>query len=89
MASFNINFPGNSNEFVVKANSAIKTKGGVFTGDSTKGTFSLKTAIGAVQGNYQVLPNVGLGNTQVAITITKKPFIVSMNKIQEVISGYF
>lgn len=88
-SSFNINFPGNSNEFVVKANSAIKTKGGVFTGDANKGTFVLKTAIGAVQGIYQVLDNATPANTQVAITITKKPFIVSMNKIQEVISGYF
>jgi hypothetical protein len=89
MASFNINFPGNSNEFVVKANSTIKTKGGVFTGDANKGTFSLKTLVGPVQGNYQVLPALAAGKTQVAITITKKPFIVSMNKIQEVISGYF
>lgn len=89
MASFNINFPGNSNEFVVKANSAIKTKGGAFTGDANKGAFSLKTLVGAVAGNYQVLPANTDGQTQVAITITKKPFIVSMNKIQEVISGYF
>lgn len=89
MASFNINFPGNSNEFVVKANSAIKTQGGVFTGDASKGAFTLKTAIGAVQGNYQVLPVTSSGQTNVAITITKKPFIVSMKKIQEVISGYF
>jgi hypothetical protein len=89
MASFNINFPGNSNEFVVKANTGIKSKGGVFTGDANKGTFSLKTAIGAVQGNYLVMPSQTIGQTLVAITITKKPFIVSMNKIQEVISGYF
>ncbi len=89
MASFNINFPGNSNEFVVKATNGIKSKGGVFTGDANKGSFSLKSLVGAVQGNYQVLPTTDPGQTQVAITITKKPFIVSMNKIQEVISGYF
>lgn len=89
MASFNINYPGNSSDFVVKAKSAINTKGGVFTGDSTKGAFTLKTAIGAVQGNYQVLPVKMAGQTDVAITITKKPFIVSMKKIQEVISDYF
>ncbi|MES2795192.1 MAG: hypothetical protein V4683_04455, partial [Bacteroidota bacterium] len=89
MASFNINYPGNSNDFVIKAKNAINTKGGVFIGDSTKGAFTLKTAIGAVQGNYQVLPVTSSGQTDVAITITKKPFIVSMKKIQEVISDYF
>jgi hypothetical protein len=89
MASFNIDYPGKSNEFVVNANQAIKTKGGVFTGDATKGSFSLKTLIGAVQGNYQVISDPTSPQTKVAITITKKPFIVSMNKIQEVISGYF
>ncbi len=89
MASFNIDYPGSSNEFVVNANKAIKTKGGVFTGDSTKGSFSLKTLVGAVQGNYQVVSEAGSAQTKVAVTITKKPFIVPMSKIQEVISGYF
>lgn len=89
MASFNIDYPGKSNEFVVNANQAIKTKGGVFSGDSTKGTFSLKTLVGAVQGNYQVISEATSPQTRIAVTITKKPFIVPMKKIQEVITGYF
>ncbi|MCU0327131.1 MAG: hypothetical protein MUF45_18170 [Spirosomaceae bacterium] len=89
MASFNINFPGNSNQFVVKASSAIKTKGGIFEGDASKGTFSLQTLIGAVKGNYQVVSAPNSPETQIAVTITKKPLIVPMSKIQEVISGYF
>lgn len=89
MASFNINFPGNSNQFVVKASNAIKTKGGIFEGDASKGTFSLQTLIGAVKGNYQVVSAPNSAETQIAVTITKKPLIVPMSKIQEVISGYF
>jgi hypothetical protein len=89
MASFNIDYPGKSNEFVVNANQAIKTKGGVFSGDSTKGTFSLKTLVGVVQGNYQVISEATSAQTKIAVTITKKPFIVPMKKIQEVITGYF
>ncbi len=89
MASFNIDYPGKSNEFVINANQEIKAKGGVFTGDSIKGTFSLKTLVGAVQGNYQVISDALSPQTKIAVTITKKPFIVPMKKIQEVITGYF
>jgi hypothetical protein len=89
MASFNIDYPGKSADFVVNANQAIKTKGGVFSGDASKGNFSLKTLVGAVQGNYQVISEAGSPQTKIAVTITKKPFIVPMKKIQEVITGYF
>ncbi len=87
-ASFNINFPGSPNEFVVNANKAIQTKGGIFTGDQKAGTFSLKTPIGSVKGGYQVL-NALDTETKVAITITQKPLLVPMSQIQQVIQGYF
>ncbi len=89
MASFNIDFPGNSNEFVVNANSAIKNKGGIFDGNASAGSFSLQTLVGAVKGTYQVISAANSPQTKVAITITKKPFIVPMSKIQEVIATYF
>jgi len=88
-SSFNIDFPGTSNQFVVSANSAIKDKGGDFTGDNSKGTFSLQTLVGAVKGNYEVVSDSNSPKTKIAITITKKPFIVPMSKIQEVIASYF
>ena len=87
-ASFNINFPGSPNEFVVNANKAILTKGGVFSGDQKAGSFSLKTPIGSVKGGYQVL-NALDTETKVAISITQKPLLVPMSKIQQVIQGYF
>ncbi len=89
MASFNIDFPGNSNQFVVSANSAIKNKGGIFDGNASTGSFSLQTLIGAVKGSYQVVSEPNAPQTKVAITITKKPLIVHMSKIQEVIASYF
>lgn len=88
MASFNIDFPGTPQQFVVDANKAITSKGGIFKGTDQKGTFSLQTKIGRVEGNYEVLPQ-SVSPTKVAITITKKPFIVPLSTIQEVISGYF
>lgn len=89
MASFNINFPGTPGDFVVSANKAIKTKGGIFSGDQRVGTFSLSTLIGAVKGNYQVLPTANGAATEVAITITQKPMLVPIGKIKQVIEGYF
>ena len=89
MASFNIDFPGTSNQFVVSANTAIKKKGGIFDGNANTGIFSLQTLIGAVKGTYQVVSEANSPQTKVAITITKKPFIVPMSKIQEVIASYF
>ena len=89
MSTFTIDFPGTSSQFTIKASSAITEKGGQFTGDSTKGQFHIKTAIGAIEGNYQVLPSSSDGQTPIAITITKKPFIVSTNKIKDAISDFF
>ncbi len=87
-SSFNINFPGTASDFVVNANKAIKTKGGIFTGDHNTGTFSLKTLIGSVKGSYKVI-DMADSETKVAITINQKPMLVPMSKIQEVIEGYF
>lgn len=87
-STFNINFPGSANEFVVNAHQAISTKGGIFTGDQKAGIFSLKTPIGSVKGNYQVLPGAG-AETKVSVTITQKPMLVPMSTIQKTIEGYF
>ncbi|WP_420147361.1 hypothetical protein [Spirosoma sp.] len=89
MSTFTIDFPGTASQFASKANSAISEKGGAFTGDTTKGNFRIQTGIGAVEGTYQVLKPVSDKQTPVAITITKKPFIVSTNKIKSAISEFF
>jgi len=87
-SSFNLEYPGTASDFVVNANKAIKTKGGIFTGDENAGAFSLKTLIGSVKGAYKVISEVG-SETKVAITINQKPMLVPMSKIQQVIEGYF
>ena len=89
MASFTIDFPGTPSQFTVKASSAIGQKGGQFTGDSNKGTFRIKTAIGAVEGSYEVLGTPSGNMTPIQVTITKKPLIVSTNQIKEAISDFF
>ncbi|AFK01604.1 hypothetical protein Emtol_0450 [Emticicia oligotrophica DSM 17448] len=89
MASFNIDFPGTSNQFVVNATKAIQSKGGVFEGDASNGLFSLQTLVGSIKGTYLVISELNSSPTKIAITITKKPLIVPMSKIQEVIASYF
>ncbi|GAB2561835.1 hypothetical protein [Spirosoma areae] len=89
MSTFTIDFPGTASQFTTKAGTAINEKGGQFTGDATKGNFRIKTAIGAVEGTYEVLASATGQKTPVAVTITKKPFIVSTNKIKEAISDFF
>jgi hypothetical protein len=87
-SSFHLDFPGTSADFVVNANKAITHQGGIFKGNTQTGTFSIKTPIGAVKGTYNVLDSLE-DKTKVAITITQKPLLVPISKIQQVIQGYF
>lgn len=87
-SSFNIDFPGTSNQFVVTANSAITQKGGVFNGDNNKGTFSLDTPIGDIKGSYLVLSTESSPETHIEVTITDKPFLVPMKKIESTIAQF-
>ena len=89
MSSFTIDFPGTASQFTTKASSAITAKGGQFTGDTSTGNFHIKTAIGAVEGHYEVLAASSASQTPVAVTITKKPFIVSTSQIKQAISDFF
>ena len=89
MNTFTIDFPGTPSQFTTKASTAITEKGGQFTGDTSKGNFHIKTAIGAVEGTYEVIAPPAGQTTPIVVTITKKPFIVSANKIKEAISDFF
>ncbi|MBD2755353.1 hypothetical protein [Spirosoma validum] len=89
MSTFTIDFPGTASQFTTKASSAITEKGGQFLGDTSTGTFRIKTGIGAVEGTYQVMSPDSTQQTPVSITITKKPFIVSTNQIKTAISDFF
>lgn len=87
-SSFNIDFPGTSNQFVVTANSAITNKGGLFNGDNNKGIFTLDTPIGDIKGSYLVLSDANSPETHIEVTITDKPFLVPMRKIESTIAGF-
>lgn len=60
----------------------IEKAGGIFQGDSNKGTIAVKTPFGEVAGTY----NIRGGLAQ--IEITDKPFLVSRSMIESKIKAY-
>jgi len=60
----------------------IETTGGIFQGDSNKGTIAVKTPFGKVAGTYNIK------GCLVQIEITNKPFLVSRSMIESKIKAY-
>lgn len=87
-SSFNIAYPGTSSDFASTAGNAITEKGGVFNGNDTKGMFSIDTPIGDVKGSYLVLSEPGSPETKIEVTITDKPFLVPIRKIESTIASF-
>ena len=60
----------------------IETTGGIFQGDSNKGTIAVKTPFGKIAGNYNIRGCLA------QIEITDKPFLVSRSMIESKIKAY-
>ena len=60
----------------------IETAGGIFRGDSNKGTIAVKTPFGKVAGTYSIRGCLA------QIEITDKPFLVSRSMIESKIKAY-
>jgi len=75
--TFHLEVNGDLEARLEKLRSQITESGGQFDGDTQSGTFSgYVSAMGSFQGEYEIV-----GNT-VAITITKKPFLISCPTIE-------
>jgi hypothetical protein len=81
MCQFNLPFNGDAQSLLKRAEQEIVNKGGAFSGDAEQGSFRAKTPLGSIEGAYQVLEN------EVALTITKKPFLLSCKKIEKELRG--
>ena len=77
MCQFNIPFTGSPDSLVQRARKEIQAAGGSFSGDESQGGFQAKTPLGSIQGTYRVL------DQQIALAITKKPFLISCSRIQK------
>jgi hypothetical protein len=76
MCNFNIPFTGSADSLILRAKQEIERAGGSFIGDAIQGNFQGQTPLGSIQGSYQVI------GQELSISITKKPFLLSCNRIQ-------
>jgi hypothetical protein len=77
MCQFSLTFSGSSEALTSRAKQAIEGGGGAFAGDVAAGNFKARTAIGSIQGSYEI------EGQQIILTITKKPFLLTCNRIEK------
>ncbi len=82
MCQFSIPFSGDSETLIKRVKQETERAGGAFSGDSQSGNFGVKTALGSIEGNYQI------AGQEISIAITDKPFFISCERIQKELTGF-
>jgi hypothetical protein len=81
--SFTIKFNGDLNTLLPKVRDKIIGEGGSFKGDTTRGSFSGETPLGAVFLDYETV-----SDSAIRFTVTDKPFLVPNSTIESTVRGY-
>lgn len=81
MCQMSFAFSGSSDSLLHRAKTEMEKSGGSFAGNSTQGDFHAKTPLGSVHGTYQIT------DQQMAISILKKPFLLSCKRIEKELRG--
>jgi hypothetical protein len=68
---------------VAKARRAIIEGGGTIDGDDERGTFAGDSPLGDIEGTYTTLAD------GIAVTITRKPFLIPCSLLRDKVRGYF
>ncbi|WP_297333200.1 hypothetical protein [Flavobacterium sp.] len=76
MDQFTIKYPGDKAGLLNKIKSTIGDKGKL-AGDEQQGSFEGSTPVGKFEGSYAI------AGDDITISISKKPFLVSTNRIKE------
>jgi effector-binding domain-containing protein len=82
--SFTVKINSDLSSVLKKVENTVTSNGGIFHGSTSSGSFSGKTAIGIVKGEYRCT-----SSNEVEITITDKPFVVPYSTIESTIREYF
>jgi hypothetical protein len=82
--SFTISVSGPLSVALAKVGSEITGSGGSFEGSESSGTFSGKTPLGVIRGDYCCI-----SAKEIKITIIEKPFLVPYSSIESKIREYF
>ena len=68
---------------IAKARTAILNAGGTINGDDEQGRFSGDSPLGKIEGTYATFAD------SIAVTILRKPIMVSCSVIRDRVRGYF
>jgi hypothetical protein len=74
--NFKIPFTGSSEEVFRKAQKAVQSQNGNFTGDNNKGEFEVTVFGNTIAGTYTFVGN------EMDVIITSKPFLLSCGMIE-------
>jgi hypothetical protein len=74
--NFKIPFSGAPEEVFSKAQKAVQSQGGNFTGDATAGQFDVTVFGNTIKGSYTVTGN------EMDVVIDSKPFLLSCGMIE-------
>ena len=81
MCQFSLPLQGDPQSLLKRAENEIVRMGGAFNGDAAQGSFRAKSPLGSIEGTYQVVGD------QIALNITKKPFLLSCRKMEKELRG--
>ncbi len=82
--SFTIEVPDAIASVLSRVESEITGGGGLFQGDEESGSFSGRTPLGTIKGEYRCA-----SGSAITITITDKPFLLPYTVIESTLREYF
>jgi uncharacterized protein (DUF779 family) len=83
MLEFDIPKPTNINTQLERVKNLIENNGGLFNGDESAGTFTGKTPVGQIDGDYQV------ADDKITIQVNGIPSFISQSQVEQAVRGYF
>lgn len=82
MASFEIEVQAPKQTTFKRMELAVNEANGTFNGTMESGSFEIPVALGKIAGNYE------LYDDYILVDIKKKPFLVSLNMIEDALTGF-
>ncbi len=79
--NFKIPFAGSAEDVFQKAQKAVLSQSGNFSGDANSGTFDVSVFGNSIAGTYSVTGN------EMDVIITSKPFLLSCGMIENYLKG--
>ena len=82
MASFEIEVRAPKNVTFERMKKAVHESKGKFNGNEHSGSFEIPVAVGKIKGAYELFEDY------ILVEIKRKPILVSMNMIEDALTGF-